>query len=243
MTLDSVVCFKWKPVLGYRSSYGPDQVNVFFSMTRRHYRPDVRCICVTDDAKGIDASIEIVPMWDTFASVPSPHGGKNPACYRRLKAFSAEAGDWFGQRFVCVDLDTVICGDMAPVWDRDEDFVIWGETDPRSNYNGSMFLMTAGARRQVYEQFNPAKSPREHFRAGKFGSDQGWISHLLGKGEKCWSTKDGVYSYRKHIATKGNVLPENARIVMWHGRHDPWDYKSQNIPWVKEHYRMQEVAA
>src|SRR4029079_12831383 len=83
-----------------------------------------------------------------------------------------------------------------------EDFIAWGETDPRSYYNGSMMLMTAGARPQVWTQFNAATSPRMAFKAGRFGSDQGWISYCLGKVEPIWTTKDGVYSFNIHIRPK-----------------------------------------
>jgi hypothetical protein len=153
-----------------------------------------------------------------------------------LKAFSAEIAEIFGPRFVSVDLDTVICGDLSPVWNRPEEFVIWGETDPRSYYNGSMWLMTTGCRRQVWEDFDPKQSPKEAMRAKRFGSDQGWISYKLGKGETVWTQKDGVYSYRKHVGPMGR-LPENARMVMWHGRVKPWDYQAQQLSWVKHFYQ------
>lgn len=234
----SIVCWKWKPPAGgYRSAFDARAVNTLASMVRRHYPHPHRMICVTDDAAGIDSAIDIVPLWNDHATLQSPHGGHNPSCYRRLRAFAPDAAQFFGPRFVSLDLDTLIVGDMSPVWNRSEDFIIWGETDPRSWYNGSMWMMTAGARPQVWEKFNPRTSPREAFRAGRFGSDQGWISHILGKREATWGRADGVYSYRVHIAPQANALPADARIVMFHGRHDPWDYNMQAIDWVREHYR------
>jgi hypothetical protein len=145
--------------------------------------------------------------------------------------------DVLGARFVCVDLDTVITGDLAPLWDRPEDFVIWGETNPKSFYNGSMFLMTAGARRQVWETFDPKISPHRAKAAGKFGSDQGFISYCLGPGEATWGRKDGVYSYRVHLQPTGGKLPTDARVVHWHGVIDPWHPHAQKLSWVREHYR------
>lgn len=233
----SVVCFKWRPRYGYRSQYGPDTVNVLRRMVARHYAPPHRFICVTDDAAGLEPGVEVVPLWKDFADVPSPHGGQNPSCYRRLRVFRADIAAKLGPRFVCVDLDTVITGDVAPLWDRPEDFVIWGETDPRSWYNGSMFLMTAGARSQVYDRFIPTRSPQQAKAAGRFGSDQGWISHVLGPGEARWTRSDGVYSYRVHIARNGGTLPPDARMVMFHGHIDPWSPAARALPWVREHYQ------
>lgn len=232
----SVVAFKWKPPAGYRSTFGPETVNVLRRMVARHYHAPHRFLCVTDDPAGLDPEIDIVPLWSDFATVPSPHGGHNPSCYRRLKAFSAEIAAVFGERFVWLDLDTVIVADLAPLFDRPEDFVIWGETDRRSWYNGSMCLMTAGARRQVYDDFDPKTSPKRAKQAGRFGSDQGWISYRLGPGEATWGREDGVYSYRVHVAPNGNRLPANARIVMFHGKVDPWDHRGQSVGWIREHW-------
>ena len=233
----SVVCFKWKGPAHYRSQFSAHHVNVLRHMVARHYQRPHRFICVTDDPVGIEDGIEVVPLWEDFADLKSPHGDHNPSCYRRLKVFDPAMRAVFGDRFVCLDLDTVIVGDMAPLWDRPEDFVIWGETDRRSWYNGSMFLMTAGARPHVWSDFDPVESPRKALRAGRFGSDQGWISYRLGPGEKTWSTKDGVYSFRVHISRNQWHLPENARIVMFHGKVDPDSYDAQNHDWVRRAYR------
>jgi hypothetical protein len=235
----SFVTWLWRPPEGYRSAFAATHVNTLARMIDRHYTQPHRILCVTDQPKGIDPRVQIVPAWNDYAELGSPHGGynKNPSCYRRLRAFHPEIGDVFGERFVSMDLDTVITGDLAPLVDRPEDFIIWGETNPRSWYNGSLWMMTAGARPQVWTQFNPRRSPHEAKRAGRFGSDQGWISYCLGKGEATWSTADGVYSYRVHLKPQRSALPPNARVVNFHGEHDPWDPDMQRIPWVAECYQ------
>lgn len=231
----TVCCFKWaKP--GYRSTFTAEHVLVLRNMVARHYQKPHRFVCITDDARGLE-SIETVKLWDDYKDIPSPHGGHNPSCYRRLKLFSRDIGSVLGQRFVTVDLDTVITGNMSPLWDRTEDFIIWGETNPKSFYNGSMFMLTAGSRAQVWEDFDPVKSPRMALKAGRFGSDQGWISHRLGRGEATWGRTDGVYSFRVHIQPFGGSLPNGARIVFFHGKEDPWGYKAQQYPWIREHWR------
>lgn len=234
----SVVCWKWRPhISSARLDFSAKHVNVLRNMVERHYQAPHRFICVTDDPKGLDAGIDVVKLWKDFASVQNPHGWNNPSCYRRLRAFAPDIKDVFGERFVSVDLDTVIVNDVRPLWDRTEEFVIWGETDRRSWYNGSMWLMTAGARKKVLEQFDPQKSPRIAKNAGRFGSDQGWISYLLGPGEATWTKSDGVYSYRVHLAPRGGELPDNARIVMFHGKHKPWSPECQQLKWVRTHWR------
>jgi hypothetical protein len=125
---------------------------------------------------------------------------------------------------------------MTPIWNRPEAFVIWGDTNPQTLYNGSMILMDAGARPQVWNDFDPKKSPELARAAGNFGSDQAWISYRLGPGEAKWSRRDGVYSFRNEIQRIAGRLPEDARIVMFHGAHDPWGPVPQKLGWVKRHW-------
>jgi hypothetical protein len=216
-------------------------VNVLRSMVARHYPKPHRFILITDDAvadrRQLPREVEVVPLWNDHAKVRNPMGGRNPSCYRRLKMFATEARDLFGERFVCIDLDVVITGDLQPLFDRPEDFVIWGDTHPRTFYNGSMWMMTAGARHQVWDEFDPLVSPQLSKAAGHFGSDQGWISYRLGPNEATWGRADGVYSYRVHLAPFGAALPDNAKIVVFHGKVDPWSADAQRHAWVREHYR------
>ena len=238
------VTWRWTPVKGYRSTFGPETVYALRDMIGRHYAKPQRFVCVTDQPAALPG-IEAIPLWSDCSSIPSPIGHSYPSCYRRLKVFAPDAGEMFGERLVSMDLDTVIVGDITPLFDRPEDFVIWGESDfPHTTpYCGSLWMLKTGTRTKVWTAFDPATSPRKAWKAGCRGSDQGWLAYILGKGEATWTRKDGVYSYRKHIAKHGNRLPENARITCWHGKEDPWSYRNQQIPWVKAHYPAMKVSA
>lgn len=234
----SVVCWRWQPVEGYRSTFGPETVNVLKRMVARHYKDPHRFICCTDDATGIDSDVEIVPIWSDHAGLPHPHNHTHPSCYRRLRAFAPEMREIFGPRFVSVDLDCVIVDDLRPLWNRPEDFVCWGGTTmPRTSFNGSMFLLTAGARASVWTDFNPVSSPATAKAAGYYGSDQAWISYCLGTKGARWFAEDGVCSYRLHVAPNRGRLPNHARIVFFNGKLDPWHPDVQRLPWVQEHWR------
>lgn len=245
----SVVVFKWRPRPGYRSAYGAEQVNVLRRMVARHYPDPHRFICVTDDAQGIDAGIDIVPLWDDHAAIPNPSFRDGPSCYRRLKVFSKGIGRLLGERFCCMDLDVLITGDLRPLLNRSEDFVCWRNPNPLWPLNGSMFMMTAGCRAKVWESFDPATSPAKSHAANCRGSDQGWMSYVLGKGEATWGPEHGVYSYQDEIVQRRKfgkqvlpsrqpyALPANAKVVVFHGAVDPWSPMAHKFsPWVKEHY-------
>jgi hypothetical protein len=234
------VCWRWKPNVGYRSTFPPSTVYALREMITRHYHAPFRFVCVTDQPEKLPG-IETVKLWDDFAGLKSNIGGSYPSCYRRLKLFAADAGETFGPRMVSIDLDMVITGDITPLFDRPEDFAIWGESDFRTqSYNGSLWMIRAGTRTKVWDQFTN-DSPQIASRAGSKGSDQGWMNYILGPHEATWSRKDGVYSFRKHISKDGYRLPKDARVVAFHGKTDPWDYRAQQIPWVRQHYPNVEV--
>lgn len=235
------VTFKWKAPAGYRSTFEAQHVNTWRRMIRRHYVGQAEFVCVTDDPRGIDADIRIVPLWDHLRALPSPHGHGNPACYPRLYAYSDAAEALFGPRFMVTDLDILVAGEadsMNRLVDVPHDFVIWGDTAKGTPYNGSLTLMTAGARKQVWDEFDPIESPKRARALGYIGSDQAWIGACLGRGEKKWTAADGVYSYRNEIQHKGGHLPPNARIVVFHGSVDPWSPGARaRHAWVRENYR------
>lgn len=237
----SFVCFKWHAD-GYRSKFDGAHVNALRDMVAKHYPDPHRFICITDNAEGIADGIEIVPLWDEHADIPNPSFRTGPSCYRRLKVFSRDFGRVAGERFVCLDLDVVITGDLRPLVDRDEDFVAWKDPGNKWPYNGSMFMLRAGSRPQVWENFNPETSPKEAHAAGCRGSDQGWISYVLGDGEATWGAQDGLYSYSMQLNGGNATLPKNARVVLFHGDVDPWSKEAQRHKWVKENYPKNKVA-
>jgi hypothetical protein len=235
----SVVTFLWKPRVGYRSKFTGRNVDVLRRMVKRHYPHPHRFICITDDGSEItEPDVEVFQLWNDFSALANPSGRKNPSCYRRLKLFAPNVASWIGERFVCVDLDAVIVGDMTPVWGRREDFLIWKSTTSGNFYNGSMFMLDAGARPKVWIDFDPVRSPMLTRQARLYGSDQAWIAYALGGGETTWGPADGVLSMRNDISNvPGRELPKGARIVFFHGRGDPWEPEMQRLGWVAKNYR------
>lgn len=232
------ICWKWKPPHGYRSKFAPATVNVLYSMLKRHYHGEFSLVCVTDDPSGISPDVRTVPLWDDFKFVPSPHGIGYPSCYRRLRMFSREAAEIFGPRFVSIDLDVVITGDVTPLFDHDLEFRMYGDTARGTPYNGSLIQHIAGTRTQLWEKFDPKKSPQMGIARRFIGSDQAWIGVCLGPKEPKFTSADGVFSYRNELLPKGGSLPAEAKIVIMHGHVDPWMPQMQaRHPWIREHYR------
>ena len=236
----NIVCFKWqRPNRGVilpsqrMLEYGPRHVNTLFNMLRRNVRDPFRLICVTDNANGIDKRVEVVPMWSDHRDM----GG----CYTRLKVFSPAMRELLGDRFMCIDLDCVIVGDITPLLHRKEELVINSfngqfSHDPDQYYNGGMILMTAGARSDVYDTFaaDPKAAHEQIQRQTQarvcIGSDQAWMRLVLGKSVPRFSNNDGVYEARQFRYH----LPKNARIMFFAGKRDP---SLSAALWVRRNWR------
>ena len=239
-----VVCWLWSDPqyrFNYLFRYGAEHVNKLYRGVCRNLDMPFEFCCVTDDPTGIDEAVRIIPIWDDLAAM----GG----CYRRLKCFSPEMKDIIGDRFVSIDLDSVVVGDLTPLFARDDPFIAWRNVDLHTPYCGSMFMMDAGARAEVWHDFDPGVSPLLGQEKGHIGTDQAWFAARLGPDEKVWTRKDGVLSLRKNIAPHGALkgraerqgktigLPEGARIVFFHGASDPSQPEVQrNHSWIADHW-------
>lgn len=229
-----LICWKWRGDEGYRSKFDACHVNALYEMVEKNLTLPHRFSCITDDAAGIRPEIRIIPLWHDFEDLKNPGKKLGPSCYRRLKAFSAEAKEIIGERIFSLDLDTVIVGNIDEVVNRSEDFVCYGGTAKNTAYNGGMFLLRAGSRAQVWTSFDPITSPKITRAKQITGSDQGWISYVLKGLDPIWTEADGVYSFQKHFAKTGRTeLPENAKIINFNGNVDPWTPGLDRYPWIK----------
>ena len=233
-----VVCFKWKYTGGYKlpslkvvGEYTSKYVNRLYHSVERNLTIPHEFICVTDDPQGIEC--KTIPMWDDHRKL----GG----CYTRLKLFSLEMKDLIGNRFIALDLDTVIVGNLDKMFNRKGDFVINKYTTHshlhkhKNNqyYNGSIIMMDAGARQHVWKMFDPKTSPLLiQKNKGLIGTDQAWISLLLGNSEKMFAERDGVYRFQ--LLADKKKLPKNAKLILFAGKEDP--SKRKEIDWVKKNW-------
>jgi hypothetical protein len=207
---------------GGRTTYRPEHVNAWAAMVRRNLRLPHRVVCVTDMPAGIAPDVEIIDPPDDFTAVRlATWGPSRPQCLRRLSMFRRDAADIFGDRFVSMDMDCVITGSLDPLFDRPEDIVLYaappGSKPATRRFNGSMLMMTAGARPHVFDQFDPTAAARAS--AELFGSDQAWISASLDGSESTWSEADGVY----WAGRWENDIAARCRVVFFQGEAKPWD--------------------
>ena len=217
----TVVTWLWKGT-SWRNTYTAEHVNILQRMVAVNLHLPHRFICVTDMPEGINC--ETLPLVDLGVKPIMPDW---PNCYNRLRAFGEEMGVQLshnGDRFISIDLDTVIVDDITPLISRSEDFVIL--EGKSCHYNGSLWMMKPGARKKVWEEFDPAVSPimsmqGQNKGGGRFyGSDQAWISYCLGDGEATWKLgENGLYQFTEINSLKA---PIDARLIFFAGDLKPW---------------------
>lgn len=224
-------------------------------MVRRNLTLPHRLACATDTPKGIDSSIEILPLPAMAVSASRWPSSKGlPQCFRRLDLWRHDAGDTYGGRVVSMDLDCVVTASLDQLFDRPEDVVMVRGQLGKAVYNGSMLLLKTGARPEVYERI----APLEIERASEWylGSDQAWLSYVLSSNEATWTENDGVYRWSVRqfpapVKNRQNLVhsrkafpnqmadpkpPENMRVLFFPGAYKPREMRSA-YPFIAEHYR------
>lgn len=226
-------------------AYGADHVNKWARGVSRNLDMEHRLILFTDDAEGVDPSVTCLP-------IPQAHLVEKGGCFVRLWVFSDEAKDVLGERFVVMDLDGVIVGPLDPLFDRDDDFVIWhpGGRNRPTPFCASMWMLRAGSRTRVWDRFDekdlewrpldgrPGQwlcNAHAHDAGYTVGGDQSWMSYCLWNGPEpfgLWTPKDGVHNYTR--LPNPDKLPDGSRIVFFPGPRDPSMFHHS---WLKEHWQ------
>jgi len=242
-----IVCFKWNHTGGYKlpslnaiGQYTAQHVNNLYRSVQKHTTIPHEFICITDDPEGIEC--RTIPLWDKCREL----GG----CYNRLYVFSSDMKELIGDRFLCIDLDCVVTGSLDELLSRDEDFIInkFYGVAKEQYYNGGLFMMDAGARSEVWDRF-AEDIPKAMTILGEktkerrlLGTDQAWISYVLGRGEALFDDEDdGVLAYLRNrtmpIAQNGigRTLPKNAVMVLFAGKIDPTTEYYAN-EWIQQNW-------
>jgi hypothetical protein len=212
--------------------YKPEFVNVWANMVRRNLTIPHRLLCITTEPDGIE--IDTYPLWEDFGINNPRWGASKPQCYRRLKAFSEEMRPILGDRFVSMDIDCVITGNLDEMLSRQEDFIINRGRTHKNIYNGSMWMMNTGARSHVWDEFRGEESVQQASRW--MGSDQAWMREALGPDEATWGPEDGIAAY-VHLRAIPKWKPKNTKIVFFQGSYKPWSHGAENIDWIRENWR------
>jgi hypothetical protein len=242
----NVLCIKWG------TKYGPEYVNKLHSMVRRNLHRPFRFVCLTDDAQGIDPSIEVKPIpavgfdeFDQRKPWTFAHG------WLKLTSFAHPLYDLEG-RTLFLDLDIVIVDSLDPFFEQSGDFIVIREWDKNDGTgNTSCYLYTIGAHTDALEHL------KKNYPASiaDVRNEQEFITgYLARQGKLSYWPEAWCRSFKRHCLPGVHrswfsppTIPPGARIIAFHGKPNPpdaiagvsgkWYRRVMPTPWVAEHWR------
>ena len=237
----NVICMKWG------SKYGPEYVNRLYAMVRRHLTGEFRMVCLTDDAGGIRPEVQCFPIPALDLPAGSPERG-----WTKLVTFKKDLCGLTGTALF-LDVDVVIVGDLDSFFDEPGEFLIIHDYKRpwRITGNSSVYRFELGAHPEVLTYF---RNHVEEVQA-RFRNEQAYLSDVIHRSGKLkyWpSTWCPSFKYHGIPAWPSNYwkapfIPEDARIVIFHGECNPPDALAGKrnrrfrhiLPahWVAQHWR------
>lgn len=242
----NVLCMKWG------KKYGPEYVNNLYSMVDRHLTLPFRFVCLTDDAAGIDANIEVKPIpqvgfedFDERRPWSCAHG------WLKVTSFANSLYDLSGPALF-IDLDVVIVDNIDDFFDLDGEFRVIKEWDKDDGTgNTSVYRFTIGAYPELIENLRTHKNRvlRE------VRNEQEYVTGFLSRQGKLQYWPAGwCVSFKRHCMPGGLAgwflparIPAGAKIVAFHGKPNPpdaivghsgkWYRRVLPVPWVAEAWR------
>ena len=241
----SVLLFLWSERTGPRAKFAdhfeftPDDLCRLARGVRTNLRLPHRLIAITDfPPDRFPSDIEYVPLADHFGELRRLGG-----CWLRLKCFAPELGTIIGPRCAWIDLDSIVTGDLTPLFDRPEPMVLYKSRSIQGQrWNGSVILFSPAENRDIWTEFDPERSPqfvrelRGGMKIGPRGTDQAWLHSRRDEDTPHWTAEDGILHYGKAAFRE---LPEHARLLTFPGLDKPTSIKvRRKSPWVKQHWPL-----
>lgn len=240
----TVICMKW----GAR--YGAEYAARLYASVRRNLAGDLRFVCFTDDASGLEGDIETAPLPDI--TLPA-HVAWTP--WRKLSVWRDGLAGLSGD-VLFLDLDIVITGALDPFFEfhPGEYCVIRNWTQPGEKIgNTSVFRFPAGRYGRIFERFNAdpeavlrAYEIEQHYISAEIPEQKFWPP------EWCASFKHSLLPRFPMNWLRAPALPPGCRIAVFTGHPDPHEardgvwpaplhkrlYKHvRPTPWIAEHWR------
>lgn len=199
-------------VLRSGGEYKPEHVAALAPQIRRHL-PDVELFCLSDTDIECDR-ISLRHDW--------------PGWWAKMELYAP----WIAGDLLYIDLDTVITGDLSDIAGIKRLTVLSDFYRPERMGSGIMYLPEE-ERAAIWEAWiaDPDKHMEECTTPEKWG-DQGFLqTHWLDRADRWQDVLPGqVVSYKVHVRepqshreTGNGRVPDNARVVAFHGKPRPWE--------------------
>jgi hypothetical protein len=252
----NVICMKWGTL------YGPEYVNHLRAGVARHLSRPHRFVCFTDDASGLSADVQALPLPEL--GLPA---GQRDRRWQKLAVFGERLSDLTGPTLF-LDLDLVVVDALDPFFDLPGRFFIIRDDDlfrskplrkinaRRDRFlhsvgNSSVFRFEIGAHRYILDAYvaDPVAAAANYEISQQFQSAQ-----LAAHGDLHYWPSDWCVSFKnacvpRHLRSYLNdpAVPAGARIVVFAGEPKmaevlaggghKWYRRIGNIDWLRQAWR------
>ena len=214
-----VLCMKWGTL------YPAEYVNVLYSACRKYIHGEFRFVCLTNEAEGIAAGVEVFPIPDIGLDEWHYYNGAWP----KLGVFLSDLYGLRG-RALFIDLDTVLLGDLDPLFEQPGPLVAinndpWKDKTGRAQTMSSVFAFELGELGHVVDQI---KADRDTL-VKRHTIEQTYLHHAVG-GIRYWP-QEWLVSFKYHLRRPllvdrflpPRAPPKAARLLIFHGKPRPLD--------------------
>ena len=225
----AVVCFYWIGDRWRNDGWGARYINALYRGVRSHLLvKDYDFICFTNEKlEGLDGKIQVRP----FES-PSPKG-----VLPRMWMFSEESG-LFGRQVLALDLDIIVVGCLGDIASYSGPFCARSKflSGEEWKLDGDVTSFRAGEE-NCKRFWTPLRDDPIAVEDITGGRERYWFRYVVGtRGGDRWDKvcPGQVVSYKRHVRSRDNHLPPNARIVSCHGTPRP--HQLERFPWVRSNW-------
>lgn len=211
--------------------YSLEYVNKLQSMVGRNLAIDYSFCCITDDTKGLNPDMYILPAL-------------YPGWWSKMQVFGLNMCDGFEYKdndvILFIDLDTIIIKDLGPLVNygfeclKEVPVVILEDFNRPNGYGSALFMFKHNTMSHVYTDFERNSEEIIEDYDKRSEGDQHYLEKVLPY-VMFWP-KEWVISYKntKDRAQTLDVLPEEAKVLCFHGPPKPHEISEE---WVEELWR------
>jgi hypothetical protein len=214
-----IVCMKWG------DKFGADDVNRLYRMVRANVQGEMRMVCFTDRADGIDPAVHCLPL----PPVPVV-GDRLDRGWRKLGVFGPQLAEVFQGDVLYLDLDIAVTQSLDAFFELPGEFLIIKDYKPfryrhRFSGNSSVFRHRAGAFQDLIAEIAArGEQIRSDFRdeqevLSDYARRKGLLRYW--PGAWCASFKHDCVRPLPLGLWLPPRLPEGAKVIVFHGRPKP----------------------
>jgi len=219
------ICIKWGTL------YPTEHVNRLYRAVLRNTKRDVDFYCMTENADGLDSGINVLPLAEQpydARMVTAQKTVKKQGALKKIAMFNPALYSENVGPVLALDLDILITGDLDELADFAPGHVVMRgpfapDAEPRTYGEGSFIKFEPKHHSFLYTSM--AENPEGAVEMCK-GSEQTYTSATAHQNEMFTPyPSDWIVSFKYHCRPKRPLnllvapkLPEQARIVCFHGR-------------------------